>query len=248
MYHDVCHTTRRPTRVITRSTTLRLPRNNSSQEPWKRCAVLFLLGGGGGGGGERQINMISRHACGKWKMRWLRNQLARKPCTDSNFQLQRKQLVLLFSKVNQLTAENESPLAKETSSSSLLLAGVAGAELPAENQDTKFFSEKLLKMKSQDAARKEKKQKGRRPTITLNGNRVCFYPLTTYQHCCLQLSHSARKKRNATELTSTRNKLEKKLAAWIWKLFHSCTSSCQYPSQACNTTASYTKRWNSCPQ
>ena len=47
MYHDVCHTTCRPTRVITRSTTLRLPRNNSSQEPWKRCAVLFLLGGGG---------------------------------------------------------------------------------------------------------------------------------------------------------------------------------------------------------
>ena len=52
----------RPTRVITRSTTLRLPRNNSSQEPWKRCAVLFLLEGGlreearegeGGGGLER---------------------------------------------------------------------------------------------------------------------------------------------------------------------------------------------------
>ena len=42
-------TTRRPSRVITRSTTLRLPRNNFSQEPWKRCAVLFLLGGGGGG-------------------------------------------------------------------------------------------------------------------------------------------------------------------------------------------------------
>ena len=46
MYVYVCHTTR-PTRGITRSTTLRLPRNNSSQEPWKRCAVLFLLGGGG---------------------------------------------------------------------------------------------------------------------------------------------------------------------------------------------------------
>ena len=35
-------------RSITRSTTLRLPRNNSSQEPWKRCEVLFLLGWGGG--------------------------------------------------------------------------------------------------------------------------------------------------------------------------------------------------------
>ena len=31
-----------PHACITRSTTLRLPRNNSSQEPWKRCAVLFL--------------------------------------------------------------------------------------------------------------------------------------------------------------------------------------------------------------
>ena len=39
----------RVVRVITRSTTLRLPRNNSSQEPWKRCAVLFCWGGGGGG-------------------------------------------------------------------------------------------------------------------------------------------------------------------------------------------------------
>ena len=57
-------TTRRPTRVITRSTTLQLPRNNSSQEPWKRCAVLLLLGGGGGGGvgGCVFTNVERRHS------------------------------------------------------------------------------------------------------------------------------------------------------------------------------------------